>query len=415
MDAFAIAARAGVRRVRGQVMLLGPALVAAAAYVDPGNVASNTTAGAEYGYLLVWVVLGANAAAGLVQYLSAKLGIVTGRSLPELLRDCLPTGGRVLYWLQAELVAMATDVAEILGGAIALALLFGMPLLCGGIATTLASVAVLGTRTRGGPRHFEQVITAMLCVVAVGFVAGLFLAPPNANALAGGLVPRVSDSGGVLLATAMLGATVMPHAIYAHSALARDRHPPTAGPRRARLLAATRVDVSLALAAAGTVNLALLILGSTAVRGDAHATTITGVHVALTQHLGVVIGLLFVIALLFSGLASTAVGCYSGSVVIEGLLGRTMPPLVRRMITAGPALMVLGAGVDPTTALILSQVVLSFGIPFALIPLVVLTSRRSVMGRDRNSRITASVAGAVCGAIVGLNVALLILTMTRCH
>jgi manganese transport protein len=415
VNAFAAGARARVRRVRSQARLLGPALVAAAAYVDPGNVASNTTAGAEYGYLLVWVVLGANMAAGLVQYLSAKLGIVTGRSLPELLRDRLPSRGRLLYWFQAELVAMATDVAEILGGAIALALLFGLPLLCGGIVTTLVSVAVLGTRARGGPRRFEQVITAMLCVVAVGFVTGLFFAPPDAGALAGGLVPRLSGSGSVLLATAMLGATVMPHAIYAHSALARDRHPRTAGPRRARLLAATRVDVSLALVAAGAVNLALLVLGSTALRGDTRATTIEGVHAALTQHLGVVIGLLFVIALLFSGLASTAVGCYSGSVVIEGLLDRTMPPLVRRIITAVPALVIFAAGVNSTTALILSQVVLSFGIPFALIPLVVLTSRGSVMGRDRNSRLTALGAGVVCVAIVGLNLALLVLTVTPHH
>jgi manganese transport protein len=391
-------------------VLLGPAMVAAAAYVDPGNVASNTTAGARYGYLLVWVVVGANVMAGLVQYLSAKLGIVTGRSLPEVLGDRLSHGGRLAYWLQAELVTMATDIAEVLGGAIALALLFDLPLLWGGVVTAVVSMALLGTRDRGGPRRFERLIIGMLGVVAVGFVAGLLVAPPDGGAVADGLLPAFAGGDSVLLAAAMLGATVMPHAVYAHSALARDRHGQAFGPRRARLLAATRVDVTIALLVAGAVNLGLLLLGATTLSGDTRSDTIEGVHAAIGDHLGAGVALLFAIGLLCSGLASTAVGCYSGSVVMGGLLRRSVPLVTRRAITAIPALAVLAAGVEPTTALIVSQVVLSFGIPFALVPLVGLTSRRAVMGTARNHPATVLAAAAVCTAIVGLNAALLVLT-----
>ena len=386
-------------RVRSQVVLLGPALVAAAAYVDPGNVASNTAAGARYGYLLVWVVVCANLMAGLVQYLSAKLGVLTGQSLPELLRDRLPRAGRYAYWLQAEVVTMATDLAEVLGGALALALLFDLPLLWGGIVTTAVSTLLLAVRTR----RFEGLVIALLAVVAIGFVAGLFVAPPDPGGTLAGLVPAFAGGDSVLLAAAMLGATVMPHAVYAHSALARDRHG-QAGPR---LLSATRIDVTFALLVAGAVNLSLLLLGATALGGDSQTGTIEGVHAAVGAHLGAGVALLFAVGLLCSGLASTAVGSYAGGVVMGGLLHRTVPLVVRRLVTAVPALVVLAVGVDPTAALILSQVVLSFGIPFALIPLVVMTSSRAVLGAARNRPGTTVAAVVVCAAIVGLNLTLL--------
>jgi manganese transport protein len=389
-------------RFRGRVVLLGPALVAAAAYVDPGNVASNTAAGARYGYLLVWVVVAANLMAGLVQYLSAKLGLLTGQSLPEVLADRLPRAGRYAYWVQAEVVTMATDLAEVLGGALALALLFDLPLLWGGVVTTVVSMLLLALRTR----RFERVVIGMLAVVAVGFVAGLFVAPPDPGATAAGLVPAFAGGDSVLLAAAMLGATVMPHAVYAHSALVRDRHG-QAGPA---LLAATCTDVTLALLVAGAVNLSLLLLGATALDGDARTGTIEGVHAAIGDHLGAGVALLFAIGLLCSGFASTAVGSYAGAVVMGGLLRRRVPMVARRVVTAVPALVVLALGVDPTAALILSQVVLSFGIPLALIPLVVLTSSRAVQGADSNRAGVVVAAVVVCVAIVGLNLTLLALT-----
>lgn len=397
------------KRRRAGIALMGPALVAAAAYVDPGNVATNTTAGSTYGYLLVWVIVAANLMAGLVQYLSAKLGLVTGMSLPEVMRERLPRRWRLAYWAQAELVTMATDLAEILGGAIALALLFDLPLVWGGLITTVVSMAVLQVQSIGQAR-FERVITAMLGIVAVGFLASLVVSPPEAGGVVRGLVPAFDGTGSVLLAAGMLGATVMPHAIYAHSALAYERHgQPTPGPERRRLLAATRLDVIVALTIAGTVNLGLLLLGAAVMPGDERTGTLDGLFGVMNEEVGSAFATLFAIALLFSGLASTAVGCYSGSVVMAGLLRVRIPQLVRRLITAVPALVVLAANIDPTQALVISQVVLSFGIPFALVPLVGATSNRAVMGADVNSRLTSAIAWCTAAAIVILNAALIVL------
>src|SRR5690349_6060707 len=237
-------------------LLLGPAFVAAIAYVDPGNVAANVSAGAQYGFLLVWVIIVANVMAGLVQFLSAKLGLVTGRSLPEAVADHSRTRTRIAYWLQAEFVAMATDLAEVVGGAIALYLLFDLPLLIGGVITGAVSLLLLAVQDRRGQRMFERVITGLLLVIAIGFLTSLFVAPPSPADVAGGLLPRFDGPESILLATAMLGATVMPHAVYLHSGLARDRHGhPEAGPVRARLLRATRWDVGIAMLVAGAVNL----------------------------------------------------------------------------------------------------------------------------------------------------------------
>lgn len=392
------------------LLLLGPAFVAAVAYVDPGNVGTNTLAGARYGYLLVWVVVAANATAGLMQYLSAKLGIVTGRSLPALLRQWLPRGARIAFCAQAELVAMATDLAEVVGGAIALRILFDVPLVEGGLITAIVSMIVLRA---GRPHRVQGVLIALLAVVVVGFVAGLLVAPPHPDAVAAGLVPRFRDTGSLVLAAGMLGATVMPHAIYAHSALAVDRHGAAAsGPRRARLLAANRVDVTVALVIAGAVNLALLLLGAVALTSDGRAGTIDGVHAALAEHLGAAVAALFAVGLLCSGIASSALGCYSGSVVLGGLLRLRVPVALQRAVTVLPALGVLALGASPSAILIASQVVLSFGIPFAVIPLVVLTSRRSVMGPDVNARPTVWAAALARLAIVVLNAALLVLLAT---
>jgi manganese transport protein len=393
--------------------LLGPAFVAAIAYVDPGNIAANVSAGSQFGFLLVWVIVVANVMAGLVQYLSAKLGLVTGYTLPEAVRDRTRTPTRIAYWVQAELVAVATDVAEIIGGAIALHLLFGLPLVLGGAITGVVSLLLLGIGDRNGQRVFERVIIGLLLVIAIGFMASLVVNPPPASDVIGGLVPRFDGAQSVLLATAMLGATVMPHAVYLHSGLARDRHGhPSPGRDRAVLLRATRWDVGIAMVLAGTVNLALLLVAATNLRGRAGTDTIEGAHAAVGDTLGPTVALFFAIGLLASGMASSSVGASAGAMIMSGLLRKSFPLLVRRLVTLIPALVVLASGVDPTRALVLSQVVLSFGIPFALVPLMRATSDRALMGADVNSRLTSVLGWAVAAVITLLNVALIYLTLS---
>lgn len=425
------------RPERGLWRLLGPAFVASIAYVDPGNVAANLTAGAEYGYLLVWVLVASNAMAVLVQYLSAKLGLVTGRSLPELLAVRMGRRTRLSFWLQAEAVAAATDVAEVVGGAIALNLLFHLPLVSGGVITGAVSMMLLAIQSRRGQQPFEFVIMGLLVVIAFGFLAGLFVSPVDWIGAAGGLLPQFAGSGTVVLAASMLGATVMPHAIYLHSSLARDRHLPGAGPenlrpddfegseaiaeadskaakahlaRLPRLLRATRIDVMWSLVIAGSVNIAMLLLAAGSLRGVAGTDTISGAHHAIVDALGPAIGVIFAIGLLASGLASTAVGAYAGAVVMGGLIKRRIPMVVRRLVTLVPALVVLSIGANPTQALVISQVVLSLGIPFALVPLVRLTSSRDVMGGHATTPVLRAVSWLVVGLILALNVALLGIT-----
>jgi manganese transport protein len=400
-------------KARPGMLLLGPAFVAAIAYVDPGNVAANVSAGAQFGFLLVWVILVANVMAGLVQYLSAKLGLVTGRSLPEAVADHTRTRTRVAYWLQAELVAMATDLAEIVGGAIALYLLFDLPLLVGGVITGVVSLLLLVIQDRRGQRTFEHVISGLLLVIAIGFLTSLFVQPPSPADVASGLLPRFDGAESILLATAMLGATVMPHAVYLHSGLARDRHGhPEAGAPRRRLLRITRYDVGLAMLVAGAVNLAMLLVAATHLQGMENTDSIEGAHAAVQNTLGNTVALFFAIGLLASGLASTSVGAYAGAMIMQGLLRRSYPILLRRLVTLIPALVILAIGVDPSRALVLSQVVLSFGIPFALIPLVRLTSNRVLMGADVNHRVTTALGWLVAGLITVLNVVLIYLTVT---
>lgn len=426
--------------------LIGPALVAGVAYLDPGNVASNMTAGAQYGYLLVWVVVLGNVMAWLIQYLSAKLGIVTGRSLPEVL------GGRIrspwarrAYWLQAELVAMATDLAEVIGGAVALNLLFGVPLIWGGLITGAVSIGLLILQSRRGPRTFEFVIMGLLVIIAIGFTVGVFVAPPDPAGLVAGLVPRFADANSVLLAASILGATIMPHAIYAHSALSRDRFATHRGEQAGggvrgawhgfgirrgtdaapellpgtatavptgRLIRATRLDVSIAMAIAGTVNLCILLLAAVNLSGVEGTDSLEGAYAALGAALGPAIATLFAIGLLASGLASTSVGAYAGAEIMYGLLRVRVPLILRRLVTLIPALAILWLGFDPTLSLVLSQVVLSFGIPFALVPLVALTAKAGVLGQWRNHWATTAAGIAASVFLITLNGVLLWLVFT---
>jgi manganese transport protein len=391
--------------------------VASIAYVDPGNVAANLTAGAQYGYLLVWVLVVANVMAVLVQYQSAKLGVVTGRSLPEILGERLKPFWRRAFWVQAEIVAAATDLAEVVGGAIALYLLFGLPLPLGAVIVGAVSMALLAVQARNRQRPFEFAIIFLLGIITIGFLAGLFISPPDPGGFVAGLVPGFQGPDTVLLAASMLGATVMPHAIYVHSALSRDRHRPNPHlhvpvPAMARLVKATRWDVVAALAIAGIVNIGMLLLAASTLGGEQGTDTIEGAHGAITANLGPVVGVVFAVGLLASGLASTSVGCYAGGTIMQGLLKIRIPLMTRRVITLIPAVVLLSVGFDPTWGLVLSQVVLSFGIPFVLVPLVVLTSNKALMGQfaDRLPLRIAAVTAVVL--VVALNLVLLWLTFS---
>ena len=401
----------GVTYVAGPLALLGPAFVAAIAYIDPGNFATNITAGSKFGYLLIWVLVVSNLMAMLIQYLSAKAGIATGKSLAELCRDHFPRPVTRGLWLQAELVAIATDLAEVLGGAIALRLLFGLPLLVGGVITAVVAFALLGLQTRGA-RPFEVAITGMLLVVLVGFGYSLVVGGVDVSAAAAGLVPHFEGPETVLLATGMLGATVMPHVIYLHGALTKDRYVRRTEEERLAVLRSQRVDVVAAMAIAGLINLAMLAVAAESLSSlPVPVDTIEGAYVGLAVTLGPTAALLFGLALLASGFAASGVGTYAGQVVMQGFLRRRIPLVVRRLVTLAPALLVIAAGIDTTAALVISQVVLSFGIPFALIPLVLLTRRRDVMGALVNRRSTTFVAAVVAVVICCLNVTLIALTV----
>ncbi|WP_138442529.1 Nramp family divalent metal transporter [Sinomonas susongensis] len=395
--------------------LMGPAFVASIAYVDPGNVAANLTAGARYGYLLVWVLVIANAMAMLIQYQSAKLGIVTGRTLPELLSQRLSPGGRRLFWLQAEVVALATDLAEVVGGAIALQLLFRVPLPIGAVIVGAVSLGILAIQDHRTQQRFELAIIGLLTVITIGFLAGLVVSPPSPAGVAAGLVPHFEGPDTLLLAASMLGATVMPHAIYVHSALSRDRHradPHTHVPATAlaRLLHGTRLDVLLALGVAGVVNVGMLLLAASTLGGKGGTDTIEGAHAAIADALGPLVGTVFAVGLLASGLASSAVGSYAGATIMDGLLQRRIPVVLRRTITLVPSALLLSLGVDPTLSLVVSQVVLSFGIPFALVPLIRLTSERRLVGAFVSSPVLKAASWASAGLVIALNLALLWLT-----
>jgi manganese transport protein len=396
--------------VRATLPLLGPAFVAAVAYVDPGNVATNVQGGARFGYLLLWVVLAANLMAMLVQYLSAKTGIATGRNLAELCRDHLPRWAAIGLWLQAELMAMATDLAEFVGAAVALDLLFGVPPLSAGLITGAVSLGILALRPRGY-RLFEVTIIGLLTVVLLGFLYAGLRSGADPAGVARGLVPGFQGGDSLLLAAGIVGATVMPHAIYLHSALSQERLAVVGEAERRRLIGVQRVDVSVAMGAAAVLNMGMLVVAAAVLGGGRQGDTLEAAHTAFRSALGSGAAVAFGLALLASGLAASSVGTFAGQVVMQGFLRRSLPLALRRAVTMVPALVVLGLGLDPTRSLVVSQVVLSFGIPFALVPLVALSARRAVMGPFANRRTTTLAAAAIAAVIVTLNVVLLAQTL----
>jgi len=399
------------RGVRAVLPFLGPAFIAAVAYVDPGNFATNMAGGSQFGYMLLWVVLAANLMAMLVQSMSAKLGIATGRSLPEVCRDRFGFRVVVLLWLQAEAIAMATDLAEFVGAALGLHLVFGLALWISALLTGLAAFAILAMQVRGF-RRLEATITGFVAVIVLAFGLELLKSSPSAAGVAHGLfVPQLAGGGSALLAVSIVGATVMPHVIYLHSSLTQDRIVGANPDARRKIFRFEIIDISIAMGTAGIVNLAMLTLAAAVF----HARGMFGVgnnlgqvFAGLNHYLGAHSGTFFGVALLASGIASSCVGTMSGQVVMQGFIHRQIPIFARRAITMIPALIVIGVGFNPTRALVLSQVFLSFGIPFALVPLWFFTSSKQLMGSLVNRRTTMLAGGVVTVVIVALNVYLLV-------
>jgi manganese transport protein len=402
-----------LHRTRFRILpFLGPAFIACVAYIDPGNFATNIAGGSRFGYRLVWVIVAANLLAMLIQTLSAKLGIATGRNLPEVCRDEFPRRASILLWLQAEAIAMATDLAEFLGAAIGFHLLFGWALFPSAVLSGVCAFAILGLQ-RWGFRPFEAVIAVLVGVIGACYVAELAFAHPAWDQVfKHAVTPEFGSGEAVLLSVGILGATVMPHVIYLHSALTQDRLVPETDEDAQTLLRYTRVDVVVAMSIAGLINIAMLVMAASTFfhKGLLHVDSLDGAHKTLQPILGSASSALFALALIASGLSSSAVGTLAGQVVMQGFIRRRIPLAVRRLVTMLPAFIVIAIGVDPSRTLVLSQVVLSFGIPFALIPLVVFTARRSIMGPLVNRRLTTVAASVIAAVIVGLNVFLLLQT-----
>ena len=402
---------AGERRgFRGLSPFLGPAFIAAVAYVDPGNFATNMAAGSGYGYQLLWVVLMANLMAMLIQSMSAKLGIATRKNLPEVCRERFPRKVSIALWLQAEVIAMATDLAEFMGAALGLRLLFGLPLFPAALLTGVAAFGILALQARGF-RRLEAVIAGLIGVIVAAFALQAVMAEPDGSEIARGLlVPGFEGTESVLLAVGILGATVMPHVIYLHSALTQHRLVGATEEAKRRIFRFELVDVLIAMSLAGLVNLSMLVTAA-AVFNSRGLTEVGAdleeVSKALGTHLGGGSSALFGIALLASGLSSSSVGTLAGQVVMQGFVNRRIPLFLRRLVTMVPALAIIAVGVDPSRALVISQVVLSFGIPFALVPLVIFCSDRTLMGSLVNRRATTVLGALVSVVIVGLNVFLL--------
>jgi manganese transport protein len=387
---------------------LGPAFIAAVAYVDPGNFATNISGGAQFGYLLLWVILTSNLMAMLIQSMSAKLGIATGKNLPEVCRERFPKAVTLGLWVQAEVIAMATDLAEFIGAALALNLLFGVPLFPAGLMTAVGAFAILELQRRGF-RPLEAAISVLVGVIVVAFAFQMFYAQPEAERILAGLfTPQFAGTESVLLAAGILGATVMPHVIYLHSALTQRRVVGRTEEEKKKIFRFELVDVVIAMAIAGTINASMLIMA--AALFHANGLNVGDIDFAFEQ-LKVLEGntpaILFGVALLASGFSSSSVGTMAGQVVMQGFINRRIPLFLRRLITMLPALVVLAIGLNPSRSLVISQVVLSFGIPFALIPLLIHCRNRSVMGTLVNRRLTTGIATVVVALIVSLNVFLL--------
>jgi manganese transport protein len=411
--AVARAARSSLEgRTRGLPKVwpfLGPAFIAAVAYIDPGNFATNITGGAKYGYLLLWVVLGANLIAMVVQTQSAKLGIATGRNLAEACRDAFSRRTSIGLWIQAEIVAAACDVAEVVGAALALNLLFGIPLFPAGLLAGAGAFAILALQKKGF-RRLEAVIAGMVGVVVLAFAFEIFNSNPDGSEVAKHLfTPGFAGTESILLATGIMGATVMPHVIYLHSALTQRRIVGRNPAERRQILRFERIDVVIAMALAGVVNISMMVMAAALFHssGLVGIDSIDGAFDGLKQLVSPGAATIFGIALLASGFASSSVGTMAGQVVMQGFIRRRIPLFLRRAITLAPALIVLAIGLDPTDALVGSQVVLSFGIPFALVPLVMLTRRRDLMGNLANPRWLTGLVGLLSALIIALNLFLL--------
>jgi manganese transport protein len=411
--AVAHAARMSLEgRTRGLARIwpfLGPAFIAAVAYIDPGNFATNVAGGAKFGYLLLWVVVAANLIAMLVQTQSAKLGIATGKNLPELCREVFPRPASLGLWVQAEIVAMSTDVAEVVGAALGLYLLFGIPLFAAGLIAGAGAFAILALQQMGF-RRLEAGIAVLVGVVVLSFGLEILYASPSGGDIARHIaIPGFSGTESVLLATGIIGATVMPHVVYLHSALTQRRIVGRTEQERRRILGFEKVDVVIAMSLAGVVNLSMMIMAAALFNqsGLAGVDSIEGAFDGLRQLVSHNAATVFGVALLASGFASSSVGTMAGQVVMQGFIQRRIPIFARRAITLAPALIVLGIGLNPTDALVISQVVLSFGIPFALVPLLLIARRRDVMGSLANPRWLSVLAGILGSLIIALNVFLL--------
>jgi manganese transport protein len=391
---------------------LGPAFIACVAYMDPGNFATNISGGSQFGFTLVWVIVASNLMAMLIQMLSAKLGIATGRNLPEVCREQFSRRTSRGLWVQAELIAMATDLAEFLGAAVGIHLLLGIGLFPAAVITGVITFMILGLQ-RYGFRPLEAVITAFVVVIGICYLLELWLAhPPLGTVAKHAVVPEFAGSESLLLAVGILGATVMPHVIYLHSALTQNRIVPRNDDEARMLYKYTRVDVLIAMAIAGLINMSMLVVAATVFFGSGltNIESLEGAHRTLEPILGGASSVLFALALTASGLSSSTVGTMSGQVVMQGFIRRRIPLWVRRFVTMIPAFVVIGIGLDPSRTLVISQVVLSFGIPFALIPLVMFTSKREIMGTLVNRRLTIAAAAVVATLISGLNIFLLVKT-----
>nr|WP_272467463.1 Nramp family divalent metal transporter [Terrihalobacillus insolitus] len=396
------------RGLRRLLPFLGPAFIAAVAYIDPGNFATNIAAGSQYGYLLLWVVLLSNLIAVLIQSMSAKLGIATGKNLPEIAREQFPKPVSFGLWIQGELIVIATDLAEFIGAALGLYLLFGLPLLPSAVIAAVGSFAILELQRRG-VRSLEAGITGLVFIVVVAFAIQVFYAEPEINPLVNGLfIPKFADVNSVLLAAGILGATVMPHAIYLHSALTQRRIVGKDEEERKKIFRFEFIDIVIAMIIAGAINASMLIVAASLFFEN--GLVIQDLDVAFEQ-LGVLIGpfagILFGIGLLTAGLSSSTVGTMSGDIIMQGFIQRRIPLYLRRLITITPPLIIIALGINATKALVMSQVVLSFGIAFALIPLVIFTSKRSIMGGLVNKRITTITAWILSIIIIALNIFLL--------
>ncbi|KMY19343.1 Nramp family divalent metal transporter [Bacillus pumilus] len=398
-----------VKGFRRLLPFLGPAFIAAIAYIDPGNFATNIAAGSKYGYLLLWVILISNLMALLIQSLSAKLGIATGKNLPEIAREEFPKPVSIGLWVQGELVIIATDLAEFIGAALGLYLLFRIPLLEASIIAAIGSFAILELQRRGY-RALEAGITGMLFVVVIAFAVQTFVAKPDIASVAGGLfIPKFDGADSVLLAAGILGATVMPHAIYLHSALTQRRVVGRTEKEKKQIFRFEFLDILIAMIVAGAINASMLIVAAALFYKN--GLFVEDLDVAF-QHFGTLAGpvsaILFGVGLLVAGLSSSSVGTLSGDIIMQGFIQYRIPLYVRRLITIIPPIAIIASGVNPTSALVMSQVVLSFGIAFALIPLILFTSKKRIMGELTNARWVTGISWVIAALVVALNLFLIV-------